>query len=224
MGKSVRYSARRHTGAGCGRPDSGAGAGGHACPLSGSGPDPQGGHPHRQQSGGGRRRHLSGLYAEHPPGCRHAGDGALHSPGGQRRPSAASIRWPVSQWASRGSSSLTFAALKAAGAVAVSDDGRPVKNAALMQRAIALGYSLRMPVISHCEDLDTLAEALCTRAKFLSGWVFPAWTAAPRTPSPPGKSPLPDSERAAVHIAHVSTKGSAEIIRDARRRGHPCDG
>lgn len=65
-GKSVRYSARRHTGAGCGRPDSGAGAGGHACPLSGSGPDPQGGHPHRQQSGGGRRRHLSGLYAEHP--------------------------------------------------------------------------------------------------------------------------------------------------------------
>lgn len=53
-----------------------------------------------------------------------------------------------------------FAALKAAGAVAVSDDGRPVKNAALMQRAIALGYSLRMPVISHCEDLDIIGGGI----------------------------------------------------------------
>lgn len=112
-----------------------------------------------------------------------------------------------------------FAALKAAGAVAVSDDGRPVKNAALMQRAIALGYSLRMPVISHCEDLDIIGGGIMHKGKISQRLGVPGMDRSSEDSITSREIALADSERAAVHIAHVSTKGSAEIIRDARRRG-----
>jgi dihydroorotase len=54
----------------------------------------------------------------------------------------------------KGESLTEFGDLKNAGAVAVSDDGRPVTNAELMRRAIEYAWFFHLPVISHCEDLD----------------------------------------------------------------------
>jgi dihydroorotase len=51
-----------------------------------------------------------------------------------------------------------FAALKAAGAVAVSDDGMPVMNSGLMMKAMLLAAENRLTIVSHCEDLDIMRE------------------------------------------------------------------
>ena len=47
--------------------------------------------------------------------------------------------------------------MKAAGAVAISDDGRPVMNARVMRRAMEFARSYDLPVIHHCEDLNLSA-------------------------------------------------------------------
>ena len=49
-----------------------------------------------------------------------------------------------------------IAALHAAGAVAVSDDGRPVENGGMMLKALRRAYDAGVPVISHCEDLTII--------------------------------------------------------------------
>ena len=47
--------------------------------------------------------------------------------------------------------------MKAAGAVAISDDGQPVMNARVMRRAMEFARSFDLPVIDHCEDLNLSA-------------------------------------------------------------------
>jgi len=109
--------------------------------------------------------------------------------------------------------------LREAGAAAFSDDGKPLKDSALMRRALEYAYSLGMPVISHCED------------PYLSaGGVMHEGTVAAETglPGIPGIAEdvmvardimLAEFTRTAVHIAHVSTEGAVRIIRDAKKRG-----
>jgi len=119
----------------------------------------------------------------------------------------------------KGEQLCEFGELKAAGAVAVSDDGRPVMNGQLMRRALeyASGFGLR--VISHCEDLH-LAEsgamnegALATRMG-LSGIPNAAESVMV----------MRDIAMAAltgvsVHIAHVSAAESVAAIRRAKADG-----
>src|SRR5208283_6028821 len=53
-----------------------------------------------------------------------------------------------------GSQLTEFWDLKEAGIIALSDDGKPVMDAALMRRALEYAFSLQLPVISHCEDTN----------------------------------------------------------------------
>ncbi len=109
--------------------------------------------------------------------------------------------------------------MKFAGAVAISDDGRPVYNSSLMRRAIQYADMFDMRVISHCEDLS-LVDGGCMNDGF--------------TASRLGLKGIPNSAEdvqiardiliaeelgMGVHIAHVSTKGGVEIIRQAKARG-----
>src|SRR5262245_24526755 len=58
---------------------------------------------------------------------------------------------------SEGEELAAIGSMKQAGAVAISDDGRPVMNARLMRRAMEFARSFDMPVINHCEDLHLSA-------------------------------------------------------------------
>ena len=58
---------------------------------------------------------------------------------------------------SKGEELAAIGSMKDAGAVAISDDGRPVMNARLMRRAMEFAHSFGMPVINHCEDLHLSA-------------------------------------------------------------------
>ena len=59
--------------------------------------------------------------------------------------------------ASQGEMLTEFAALVAAGAVAFSDDGRPVKTAGLLRRALECSRDLGVPISEHCEDASLTA-------------------------------------------------------------------
>ena len=54
---------------------------------------------------------------------------------------------------SDGEELAAIGSMKAAGVVAISDDGRPVMNARVMRRAMETAHSFDLPVIDHCEDL-----------------------------------------------------------------------
>ena len=61
----------------------------------------------------------------------------------------------------RGDKLSDFAALKAAGASAFSDDGRPVENARIMLQALKAAAALDTPVLSHAEDLNIVNGGIC---------------------------------------------------------------
>lgn len=112
-----------------------------------------------------------------------------------------------------------FGDLKNAGAVAFSDDGKPVTNSLLMRSALEYGYSLDMPIISHCEDVN-----LSTGGSMNEGYVSTELglkgipTIAEDIMVQRDIS-LAEYTNTCVHIAHVSTAGSVYAIREAKRRG-----
>ncbi|MGA7105994.1 MAG: amidohydrolase family protein, partial [Candidatus Deferrimicrobiaceae bacterium] len=58
----------------------------------------------------------------------------------------------------KGDNLCEYGELKDAGAIAVSDDGNPVMNSQLMRRALEYSSGFKLPVISHCEDLDLVSD------------------------------------------------------------------
>ena len=117
-----------------------------------------------------------------------------------------------------------FAALKAAGAIAVSDDGKPVATADLMQRALVEAAAHDLRVLAHCEELS-----LVRGGKMHLGDVSRELGVAGIDPAAEDVATAREITLAActgrpVHICHVSTAGSVALIRDARRRGVPVTG
>jgi len=112
-----------------------------------------------------------------------------------------------------------MAELAAAGAVAFSDDGSPVANASIMRRALEYSTMVGLPIISHCEELQ-----LAGRGVMHEGL---ASTMAGLRPIPAAAEEiavardiiLAKMTGASLHIAHVSTKGSVELVRRAKDDG-----
>ncbi|ADU25605.1 dihydroorotase [Ethanoligenens harbinense] len=113
-----------------------------------------------------------------------------------------------------------FEMLSEAGAVAFSDDGHPVRDAAQMLEAMRRAHALGKRVISHCED-ESLADAGIvsdTAAKRLDVPGIPAATEAVHAAR---EAVLAESTGTPVHIAHVSSRFTVALLRDAKRRGAP---
>lgn len=114
-----------------------------------------------------------------------------------------------------------FAALKAAGAAALSDDGRPVKSAELMRQALAETKVQGMLITSHCEDLDIINGGIMHKGSVSEELGVKGMDRASEDYITAREIILASSVGARVHIAHVSTKGSVEIIRAAKALGVP---
>lgn len=112
-----------------------------------------------------------------------------------------------------------FKALKEAGAVAVSDDGRPVENAKMMMDAIALANKTDMAIISHCEDLSIINGGIINDGEVSRKLGVKGMNRASEDYITAREMILAETVDADIHIAHVSTKGSAELIRQAKQRG-----
>ncbi len=119
----------------------------------------------------------------------------------------------------RGEELAEFGMMYEAGCVAFSDDGRPVMDSLMMRRALEYSKIMKAPIISHCEDLSLSAggvmnEGLLSVTLGLKGI--------------PGQAEeimvardilLAELTGGKLHIAHVSTAGSVELVRAAKKRG-----
>ncbi len=114
-----------------------------------------------------------------------------------------------------------FAALKEAGAVALSDDGRPVVNTKLMAQAMCSAPKLGLKVLSHCEDLFLSEGGKMNEGSVSAQLGVPGVPAAAEDCGTAREIALAAAYGVPVHICHVSTKTSVHLIRDAKRRGVP---
>jgi dihydroorotase len=120
---------------------------------------------------------------------------------------------------SAGEQLADIGAMKEAGVVAISDDGRPVMNSRVMRRAMEYAASFGLTVIDHCEDLNLSAggdihEGVVSTRLGLRG--IPSCSEEVMVAR---DIILSEVTRARVHIAHISTRNSVAMVAHARRLG-----
>ena len=109
--------------------------------------------------------------------------------------------------------------LKFAGAVAISDDGRPVNNSSLMKKAMQYASMFDITIISHCEDMDLVDEGLMNEGYYSSILGLKGNPAPAEEVMIARDLILAEYTKATVHIAHVSTELGVDLIRNAKKRG-----
>jgi dihydroorotase len=129
--------------------------------------------------------------------------------------------WPIGA-ITKGSAGEELAAIgsmKQAGAVAISDDGRPVMNARVMRRAMEFARSQGIPVINHCEDLHLSAggdmhegvESVRLGLRGIPGCSEDVMVARDIL--------LAEVTGARYHVAHISSRHAVEMVKFAKNRG-----
>ena len=121
----------------------------------------------------------------------------------------------------KGESLTEFGDLKQAGAVAVSDDGRPVTSSELMRRALEYAGFFGLPVISHCQDMDLSQGGVMHEGSVSTQLGLRGIPAASEEVMVVRDLLLAKLTGCPVHIAHVSTEGSVKFIRQAKEEGIP---
>lgn len=108
-----------------------------------------------------------------------------------------------------------------AGCVAISDDGRPVMNSLLMRRAMEYAKAFQIPVIDHCEDLHLSEGGSMNEGVVSTELGIPGISEAAEDVMVGRNLSLAELTGAKLHLAHISTKGSVRLIREAKKRGIP---
>lgn len=109
--------------------------------------------------------------------------------------------------------------LKYAGVVAISDDGKPVKNAQIMRRALEYSEMFDTLVLSHCEELELLDGGVMNEGYMSTYLGLKGISNAVEDVQIARDIILAEQANTRVHICHVSTKGGIELIRQAKKRG-----
>ncbi|HQR16861.1 MAG TPA: dihydroorotase [Gemmatimonadales bacterium] len=119
----------------------------------------------------------------------------------------------------RGEQLAEFGELVGAGAVAVSDDGKPVGSSHMMRTALEYARTFGIPVANHCEEMSlaqggAMHEGLVSTRLGLKG--IPA---AAEEIMVARDIILAELTGGHVHLCHMSTRGSVELIRRGKERG-----
>ncbi|MDR3049847.1 MAG: dihydroorotase [Elusimicrobiota bacterium] len=109
--------------------------------------------------------------------------------------------------------------LKKAGIIAISDDGNPISNSQIMRRALEYTKMFNIPVISHCEDKElskngAMNEGLNSTILGLRG--IPSQSEEAMVSRDIMLAELTGGH---LHIAHISTAGSVDMVRRAKKKG-----
>ena len=112
-----------------------------------------------------------------------------------------------------------YGELKAAGAIAVSDDGNPVMDSRLMRKALESVRDLGLLSISHCEDLDLAADGVMNAGPVADRLGLPGISNASESIMVQRDIALSQITGAPVHIAHVSAAESVQAVREAKASG-----
>ena len=134
----------------------------------------------------------------------------------------ASVRvWPIgaASVGSQGEALAEIAAMKQAGIVAVSDDGKPIATAKLARQVMEYCSSLDIPVIEHAEDVSLAAGAVMREGVTSTRLGLAGMPAAAESVCVARDVQLAELTGARLHIAHLSAKASLEQVRWAKQRG-----
>jgi dihydroorotase len=121
--------------------------------------------------------------------------------------------------ASQGEELADLAALQAAGAVAFSDDGRPVKTAGLLRRALERCRELGVPISEHCEDASLSAGGVMNEGPVAQKLGVGGIPNASEDVCVARGLVMAEATGGHMHIAHLSTAGAIEMVRQAKRHG-----
>src|SRR5438874_13567327 len=119
----------------------------------------------------------------------------------------------------RGERLAEFGEMVGAGAVAVSDDGRPVASSHLMRTALEYARTFGIPVADHCEDPTLAAGGVMHEGLVATRLGLKGIPAAAEEIMVARNVLLAQLTGGHVHLCHVSTRGSVELIRRAKEQG-----
>jgi len=122
---------------------------------------------------------------------------------------------------SAGEELSAIGSMKAAGVVAISDDGRPVMNARVMRRAMEFARSFDLPVIDHCEDLNLSAGGDMHEGYESVRLGLRGIPAASEDVMVARDILLAELTGARFHVAHISTRNAMAMVAFAKQRGLP---
>jgi dihydroorotase len=106
-----------------------------------------------------------------------------------------------------------------AGAVAFSDDGKPVSNSYLMRRALEYAQLFGVPVVDHCEDLALAAKGVMHEGAIATRLGLRGIPAAAEEVVVARDVVLAELTHGRLHIAHLSTAGAMARVREAKVKG-----
>lgn len=111
--------------------------------------------------------------------------------------------------------------LAQAGVIGFSDDGRPVENSRLLRHALEYSLAFGLPIIDHCEDLALTRGGAMNEGRISYRLGLAGMPAAAEDLVVARDIALAELTGARLHIAHVSTRGSVELIRRAKEKRLP---
>src|SRR5258707_9894389 len=129
--------------------------------------------------------------------------------------------WPIgaASVGSQGEAIAEIAAMKEAGIVAVSDDGKPIATARLTRQVMDYCRSLDLPVIEHSEDVSLASGAVMREGVTSTRLGLRGMPAAAESVCVARDVQLAQLTRSRLHVAHLSAKASLEQVRAAKSQG-----
>ena len=112
-----------------------------------------------------------------------------------------------------------IAELRAAGCVAITDDGRPVATALLMRRALEYAGMFNMPVLEHCEDPSLKGEGVAHEGYHASALGLRGIPGVAESIMAQRDIALAELTGGAVHICHMSAATSLRAVREGKQHG-----
>lgn len=120
---------------------------------------------------------------------------------------------------SKGEELAEMAEMKEAGAVAVSDDGRSVMDSQVMRHGMEYARDHGLVVVDHCQDLHLAADGVMNEGRYSTLLGLRGMSGAAEESHVARDIMLADLTGARVHIAHISTARSVEMVRRAKHQG-----
>lgn len=120
---------------------------------------------------------------------------------------------------SKGEELSEIGELVEAGCVAITDDGKPVMNSAVMRRAMEYALAFDLPVIDHCEDEHLMEDGVMNEGFVSMELGLKGIPAAAEEVMVARNLILAEMTGCRLHLAHISTAGSVRLIREAKGRG-----
>ena len=114
--------------------------------------------------------------------------------------------------------------LKAAGVIAITDDGHCVQNNELMRRALEYAGMFDLPVMDHCQDYSIVTDGVVHEGYWSTVLGLRGWPASGEEMIVARNIMLSELTGTRVHCQHLSSAGSVRLLREAKKRGVPVSG